>query len=289
MILNGFIYLFDVCVFDQEEAIRRIAVCSTIEEAVEEAGKYSPNLKPDEYIDINPCEAGGIDFGEEPVLNSSTSIAGFGTPDDNGQTVEEYCQEVIRELTLETPPAKPDSIYPKRKKINPQKGKKERPLSEFLFLDDYYEAIRVNKGDKSTVEGYLPVIEEKDYDRVICPKCWETIKKCECKEWSEYFYQIDPMIAEAIGNLNRKGYFTSACCEGHDWLHSEAYISFCAYYDFDISIPKGWEQRGNKIFCRFKLNVEGKETFDDVKERMLNALTDWSKELPYLGDAFIDE
>ena len=43
------------------------------------------------------------------------------------------------------------------------------------------------------------------------------------------------------------------------------------------------------IFCRFKLNLEGKENFDDVKERMLNALTDWSKELPYLDDAFVDE
>lgn len=286
MIINGFIYLFDICVFNQNEAVKRIAVCSSIEEAVVEVDKYYPNLKEDEYIDINPCLVGGIDYSSEPILNCATSISGFGTPKDNGQTVDEFCKMVIDELTMETPPEYPDHCYPKKKKIIYPKGTKKIPLSQSVFYDDYYRAIRGEKKKQMNSERNLTIIPEDQYDRLICPQCWENVKNCECAEWPEEFYQIDSMISEAVANLNRKGYFTSNCCEGHDWTNSEAYVAFLAYYDFDVPIPKGWEQWGGRIYCQYNLNLVGKESFDEVKRRMLNALTEWTRALKTLDEAF---
>ncbi len=287
MNINGYIYLFEVDLLNDEEILKRIALCSTIEEAVKEGNKYSSQLKDDEYLFVVPIEVLEGNYGEPPILDCSTSIEGFEMPEKD-ESIEQYEEMIREELEMETPSSTPDKDYPRKKRIVYKKGVKTTPLSNYVFNDRYDFVEMMEKKDLPDDCSEYDIIPEKDYNQIICNVCWKRITECDCSEWSYDYFRIDPMILPAILTLNKKGYYTRFSCEGHDWTSSEAYISFEAYYDFNRIMPYGWIQRGNKIYCDYKLNLTGKETFEQVKERMINNLIDWSEELDELEGAFTD-
>ena len=65
---------------------------------------------------------------------------------------------------------------------------------------------------------------------LICSSCWE--KKCQCTD--SIYVEIDVELVDIICTLNRKGYITRNCCQGH--LESpfvpQTYIQFNEVYDF---------------------------------------------------------
>lgn len=81
---------------------------------------------------------------------------------------------------------------------------------------------------------YPDRIEPKD-DVLVCPKCWNKLEECECSDWPKKVNQIDAGLCTTIKILNKKGYTTLFCCEGHYNDSYGAYIS--AYLYFREPIP----------------------------------------------------
>lgn len=60
--------------------------------------------------------------------------------------------------------------------------------------------------------------------------------------------ELDPNIAEAISQLNKKGYLTKFCCEGHTYNGKECsspYIYFKNNLDESIELPETWKFDSN--------------------------------------------
>ena len=71
----------------------------------------------------------------------------------------------------------------------------------------------------------------------ICSNCWK--QKCNCNK-SNYI-EIDEGMVDIICKLNKKGYQTLNCCEGHiNSCGICTYIQFKTVYDFK-NIPNGFE------------------------------------------------
>lgn len=68
------------------------------------------------------------------------------------------------------------------------------------------------------------LINKKD---IFC--CVNYISSCDNCNFEGAFIELDPNIAECISILNKKGYRTMFCCEGHD--DSQAYIYFNTLYE----------------------------------------------------------
>lgn len=107
--------------------------------------------------------------------------------------------------------------------------------------------------------------------------------------------EIDAGIRDAIVKLNQKGYFTTACCEGHtDKALYEStvsvYIYFDKFYDWPVEPPffgvkngircKKWK-RGLYWDTRRRVKNESKEADRQV---ILNAINKWVDALPSMED-----
>lgn len=72
----------------------------------------------------------------------------------------------------------------------------------------------------------------------------EFIYNCPCCDHTVKGIELDPNIAESISELNRKGYITEFCCEGHiskKNYQDPPYISFSTYYNsIKNLLPKSW-------------------------------------------------
>lgn len=73
----------------------------------------------------------------------------------------------------------------------------------------------------------LPDRVEDKGDVLVCPECWNLLEECSCRNLPNRAIQIDGGIYPAVRDLNRKGYKTNFCCEGH-WR--EAYNCYCGAY-----------------------------------------------------------
>lgn len=81
--------------------------------------------------------------------------------------------------------------------------------------------------------------------------------------------ELDPNIAEAISQLNKKGYYTEWCCEGHTYDNSTPYIQFKNSLDESIKLPKTWkfDSDSNRTIIRSNLNKYSKtKILEDLYE-----------------------
>jgi len=194
-------------------------------------------------------------------------------------------------------------------------------------MDKITRDIRVLKNNKSLRT------KEKGKIGLMCPKClkmhYADINNCitisnknidtnveyymQCEECSSHtkMIVIDYNIAEAIEILNKKGYFTVYCCEGHVeydiednlYYYAPGYIYFLISYDKSIldrnPLPTEWliyeEEAECGIFVirenlsliepdfqntGFKLtDKQHIELYADSKTKYINLL-EWVKQLP---------
>jgi hypothetical protein len=66
--------------------------------------------------------------------------------------------------------------------------------------------------------------------------------KCpECEGRDLDLIVLDPNIADIISALNKKGYFTEYCCEGHGTCDPYIYFKNLDLYDlFSLNLPLSW-------------------------------------------------
>ena len=116
----------------------------------------------------------------------------------------------------------------------------------------------------------------------FCPKCntlYEDKMICKCGELI-HFIRIDKNIADIILELNKKGYKTSQCCEGHiedGYFHPYIYFS----YLFDVNvygmarqISEVIESENLPIETVYMFNNQNKQigTLFEVKESKITEL-----------------
>lgn len=127
-------------------------------------------------------------------------------------------------------------------------------------------------------------------------------KKMGNGDW-EYLWKsdIDERIRPAIITLNKKGYKTTACCEGHpertlDNRGIDTYILFANKYDFPIAPP--FSENTSGIKCKVKnvkSNRRGTVIYWDTRgrvkfeskvadhEKIIEAIYKWVEELPEIN------
>ena len=94
--------------------------------------------------------------------------------------------------------------------------------------------------------------------------------------------QIDKNIYPIVRELNRKGYITEACCEGHisekrEYSNNKIYISFKKTQKFKIPLPKGFAITADTIWGSFGGDTNRAKKIK--KTKMLNDLYLWVKNL----------
>jgi hypothetical protein len=105
---------------------------------------------------------------------------------------------------------------------------------------------------------------------------------------SENTVEIDDNMVEIICTLNRKGYHTRACCEGHDDPYG--YYCYVLFTDSLPSLPYG--ARSNKTHTlieykyqwtvpvkRVERGEEERELRREFKKWVLGEINEWSKKL----------
>lgn len=131
------------------------------------------------------------------------------------------------------------------------------------------------------------------YDNYVCPKCFYTMDKCECKIFPHYSITwIDKGIQEIIRILNSKGYMTQYSCESHT-PQDNLYIAFYYGYGFGKTLPapEGFKIKssgrtiehlyGKDSRARKKMTAE---EFEAEKKECLDNLLEWAKALPEQAD-----
>lgn len=173
-----------------------------------------------------------------------------------------------------------------------------------MKIDNDFEII-YGKGIASNLQGTLALMCPKCYDLTYIdieynikikskiyghnisisrdPKIQMTCKNCH---WYDDAILLDPNIAETISLLNKKGYTTEYCCEGHngvkynydneDYEVDTGYISFYENIDIDAdSLPESWYLADGTDIPVIRSKKEYLDTYlDDIHE--------WAKSLPYL-------
>lgn len=110
----------------------------------------------------------------------------------------------------------------------------------------------------------------------FCPKCNILYKNkmiCKCGELI-HFVRIDKNIANIISELNKKGYKTSQCCEGHiedSYFHPYIYFSYLCdtnVYDMSKKISELIEKENLPIETVYIFNNQNSQigTLFEVKE-----------------------
>ncbi len=126
----------------------------------------------------------------------------------------------------------------------------------------------------SCYEVYNNFATKANYDGDRCPKmnCCGLIA------------EIDDDLVEVIIELNKRGYITKMCCQGHP---RDLYINtFIAFYDeesFPTQTPKGFKrgtEHGEFVFTKL---YSKKHTYFELQNMIFAAITElmaWVQELP---------
>lgn len=176
--------------------------------------------------------------------------------------------------------------------------------------------------DKSEREKYASTTKEYRY---MCPICFNYVKK-PCAEHltsvdeediaergkpnkcpkcgHEKMFVIDARICDAVQDLNRKGYFTRFCCEGHVYKEDSESIPYISFESKiwkspnDLHLPSSWyaekkrEYKSNgKATLKTAISIYAKEPlainddgyyekFASFKEKALKDIKSWAKSIP---------
>lgn len=129
------------------------------------------------------------------------------------------------------------------------------------------------------------MMKKRDDQRLLCTCCFEEVfdtkakvcPYCGCKHY--YIAPIDGRIFDDVQMLNKKGYITYMCCEGHidrqpykNHVAIGASVSFTKKYDFDW----GWDWHDSKV-GNFYIYSRGKRIETPTKK--LRNGDEWVKEL----------
>ena len=115
------------------------------------------------------------------------------------------------------------------------------------------------------------------------------IRHREPKNTSEYV-EVDELMCPIILELNRKGYITKYCCQGHIEDRSVTYIMFEDWVKLP-SIPENWyiDSKYANTTIKYKYSKFIYDNFDKIEEpykiynHLVNAhseLYDWVRSLP---------
>ena len=120
------------------------------------------------------------------------------------------------------------------------------------------------------------------YMNYVCPYCWYTLNNCACDLFPPYhLIFIDKNIQEHIRILNKKGYHTTACCEGHINVCINTYIAFANNYFDDTETPEGFKYNKKRRIVSYTYSTKlTKEQMEEIKKEKLEILLDWCNKLP---------
>ena len=110
----------------------------------------------------------------------------------------------------------------------------------------------------------------------------------ECR----YAFDCDDKIAESIMKLNRKGYETDFCCEGHLDIDKDPYISFTRIPSIvlynNMETPTNWyyDNKPNNLVIKRRFTDEEREIFydDELIDLAMKELKNWVDKLPDMND-----
>lgn len=116
----------------------------------------------------------------------------------------------------------------------------------------------------------------------ICPYCWNTLNNCDCDLFPPYqLIFIDKNIQEHIRILNKKGYRTTGCCEGHRKICINTYISFADNYFKNTEMPEGFKyDKKRKMITHSYSTRLTKDKMEESKKENLDILLAWCNQLP---------
>lgn len=125
---------------------------------------------------------------------------------------------------------------------------------------------------------------KESYMNFVCPYCLYTLDKCTCELFPPYhLINIDKNIQEHIRILNKKGYRTMYCCEGHG-IGSNTYITFAMDYFKDIIMPKNFKYDKKRTMVTYSYSTKlTEEKAEELKKENLALLLEWCKNLPNLS------
>lgn len=120
------------------------------------------------------------------------------------------------------------------------------------------------------------------YMNFVCPYCWYTLDKCICDIFPPYHtIFIDRNIQEHIRLLNKKGYRTMGCCEGHRKVCISTYIVFTNDYFKDIETPDGFKYDKKRKMISYTYSTKlTEEKMEELKKEKLYVLLEWCNSLP---------
>lgn len=129
----------------------------------------------------------------------------------------------------------------------------------------------------------------------ICTKCLEVYNKvfdqdghpgtkCPKMSCDSNIAEIDEDLVEIIIELNRKGYLTKMCCQGHP--HDVTINTFIAFYNeecFPPITPKGFDREAQNGYYIFRKTYRKTTEYIELQKQIMTSIFDllaWVQGLP---------
>lgn len=134
----------------------------------------------------------------------------------------------------------------------------------------------------------------KYYKNYVCPQCFEQLSKCKCDNYPQRLLHIDLNIQKIIRDLNKKGYKTLGCCEGHFEKHdAEFYVIMNYDLEKDFSeLPIGFKKYRRLPTSAYKIyhmyeHTENKDVFEKEKKECIDSFNNWLETLKDYDGNFV--
>jgi hypothetical protein len=105
----------------------------------------------------------------------------------------------------------------------------------------------------------------------VCRGCWRKVDRCNCN--SKHPIRIDKGISHAVMVLNKRGYNTVACCEGHA-DKSIIYIYVLFTKDYNFQLPSGFKYKDRSLFF-IDTKTKDKQKRQEIINNQLQILNAW--------------